>query len=373
MNTNEMLRRFFEWREAGRRLVLASVCETAGSTYSKAGTQMLITGDGDFQGLLSGGCLEGDLAERAARVSALGEPATVTYDLGGADDELFGLGVGCDGTMRIFLQPLPRPDYQPFAGVAECLQGDHAAVLATVIGSGATEAEPGQFALLDRRGVRHTTLSGSVSGAVEKAAAPHLESGNSATGTVARRDGDVSVLFVAILPPPRLLVLGGGLDAVPLVDLAARLGWRVTVRDHRPAYLDKGDFDRAEQCLAGPAEELDDRDLRRYAAVMVMSHHLATDRTYLRALAASAVPYVGLLGPRRRREQLLADLGDAGKRLASRLHGPAGLDIGARGAESIALSIVAEIHAKLADATDPGCPLGSPVQSVSVPRNRPIT
>lgn len=360
MNTKEMLRRFSEWREAGRRLVLASVYETAGSTYSKAGTQMLITDDGDFQGLLSGGCLEGDLAERAARVSASGEPDTITYDLGGADDELFGLGVGCDGTMRIFLQPLPRPDYQPFAAVAECLQGDEAAVLATVIESGATAAEPGQFALLDRRGVRHTTMNGSVSGAVEEAAMPHLESGSSATGSVSLPDGDVTVLFVAIVPPPRVLVLGAGLDAVPVVDLAARLGWRVTVRDHRPAYFDIGDFRRAERCVTGPPEELDGADLRRYAAVMVMSHHLATDRTYLRALAESAVPYVGLLGPRRRREQLLADLGEAGERLASRLCGPAGLDIGARGAESIALSIVAEIHAVLAGANAPGRPLGSP-------------
>lgn len=360
MNTNEMLRRFSAWREADRRLVLASVYETAGSTYSKAGTQMLITDDGDFQGLLSGGCLEGDLAERAARVAASGEADTVTYDLGGADDELFGLGVGCDGTMRIFLQPLPRPDYQPFAAVAECLQGDDAAVLATVIESGATVAEPGQFALLDGRGIRHTTLSGTVSGAVEEAAMPHLESGSSSTGTVSLSDGDVTVLFAAILPPPRVLVLGAGLDAVPLVDLAARLGWRVTVRDHRPAYFDKGDFGRAEQCITGPPEDLDEDDLRPYAAVMVMSHHLATDRACLRALAATDVPYVGLLGPRRRREQLLADLGEKGERLASRLHGPAGLDIGARGAESIALSIVAEIHAVLAGPDAPGRPLGSP-------------
>jgi len=360
MNTDQMLRRFSEWRETGRRLVLASVYETAGSTYSKAGTQMLITDDGDFQGLLSGGCLEGDLAERAARVSASGEPDTISYDLGGADDELFGLGVGCDGTMRIFLQPLPRPDYQPFAAVAECLQGDETAVLATVIESGTTAVEAGQFALLDRGGVRHTTMSGPASGAVEEAAMPHLQSGSSATATVSLSDGDVTVLFVAIVPPPRVLVLGAGLDAVPFVDLAARLGWRVTVRDHRPAYFDKGDFGRAERCITGPAEELDGDDLGRYAAVMVMSHHLATDRTYLRALAESAVPYVGLLGPRRRREQLLADMGEAGERLASRLYGPAGLDIGARGAESIALSIVAEIHAVLAGANAPGRPLGSP-------------
>jgi xanthine dehydrogenase accessory factor len=120
------------------------------------------------------------------------------------------------------------------------------------------------------------------------------------------------------------------------------------------------DFTRAESCIEGPAEELVTADLSGYEAAIVMSHHLATDRVYLRALAGSGIPYVGLLGPRRRREQLLADLGEAGEALARRLHGPAGLDLGARGAESIALSIVAEIQAVLAGADTPGRPLGSP-------------
>lgn len=349
MNSTEMLRRFAGWRDAGRRLVLASVYETAGSTYSKAGTQMLITADGDFQGLLSGGCLEGDLAARAARVAERGEPESVTYDLGGADDELFGLGVGCDGTMRIFLQPLSRSDYQPFAAVAERLAGEDSAVLATVIASDSPLARPGEFALVDRTGIGHSTLAGPVLSAVREAAMEHLEQESSATRRLSLEDDTVTVLCAALVPPPRLLVLGGGPDAVPLVDLAARLGWRVRVRDHRPAYLEKGDFRQAERCVAGPAEEVSaSGDLAGCRAAMVMSHHLATDRLYLRALADSDIPYVGLLGPRRRREQLLADLGEAGERLAARLHGPAGLDIGARGAEGIALSIIAEIHAVLA-------------------------
>ena len=105
--SNTDLVNFFAQRVAdGRPLVLASVYETAGSTYSKIGARMLIGGDAIFQGMLSGGCLEGDLAERAARVIENDRPEQVTYDLGLNDEELWGLGVGCDGLMRIFLQPL---------------------------------------------------------------------------------------------------------------------------------------------------------------------------------------------------------------------------------------------------------------------------
>ena len=79
-------------------------------------------------------------------------------------------------------------------------------------------------------------------------------------------------------------------------------------------------------------------------AAIVMSHHLVSDREYLRQLADTNMAYVGLLGPRDRRERLMADIGDAAERLEGRLHGPAGLDIGGRGPTSIALSIVSQLH-----------------------------
>lgn len=127
---------FFQKRaEANQPLVLVTVFETAGSTYSKAGGQMIIDGDGNFCGMLSGGCLEGDLVERARTVIRTGFAETASYDLG-ADDELWGLGVGCDGTMHVLLQPLTREtDYQPFAAIADVLNGGEPAIIAIVINS----------------------------------------------------------------------------------------------------------------------------------------------------------------------------------------------------------------------------------------------
>lgn len=144
MTTSNLLEFFAENKKKGEPLVLASVYETQGATYSKAGASMLMTGDGKFQGMLSGGCLEGDLAERATQVVAEGKPQSVTYDLAQDDEDLWGLGVGCDGLMRIFLQPLlPANNYQPFTSMAGILEGDCVEIAATVIESASAAANAG--------------------------------------------------------------------------------------------------------------------------------------------------------------------------------------------------------------------------------------
>jgi len=146
--------------------------------------------------------------------------------------------------------------------------------------------------------------------------------------------------------PPKLLLLGAGPDAAPVVDFAARLSWRVTLVDHRPAYADATHFPGAERVVhARPEELLSIADPSHFSAAVVMSHHLPSDLEYLRALAATRVPYIGLLGPAVRRERLLADLEGDAEKIRQRLHAPVGLPIGGRSPESIALAIVAEIHA----------------------------
>ena len=143
-------------------------------------------------------------------------------------------------------------------------------------------------------------------------------------------------------------MLGAGLDAIPLVGMTAELGWFVTVADHRPGYLARGGFERAERAvLVEPGKLAAALALRDFDAIVVMSHHLATDRKYLAELAAVDTRYLGVLGPRARRDRLLAELADAAPQLGERLKGPVGLDIGADSPESIALSILAELQATL--------------------------
>jgi len=353
MNSRHLVERFSACREQGEGAVLVTVYQTLGSTYSKAGTRMLITAGGKSQGLVSGGCLEGDLAERARRVLSANQAATVTYDLRDEADELFGLGVGCNGLISVLLQPLTgRNAYEPMASIADALLGKTPGAIAEIIDSSVSEIGCGvSLALINGEsrafGVPEALIETLVEGCRNAArrGVSHLVSDSAG----------FNVLYSPLVPVPRVLILGAGLDAVPLVNVIAELGWRVSIADHRSAYLERAEFDRAEDKFTVRPESLANQlDLTDFDAIVVMSHHLVTDRELLRQLAPIEIPYLGLLGPPARKRRLLADLGDDGEALAARLRGPVGIDIGADTAESIAVSIAAEIQAVLVKALGSG-------------------
>jgi xanthine/CO dehydrogenase XdhC/CoxF family maturation factor len=325
-------------RDRGEPLVLATVTRTLGSTYRKAGAQMLFAGDGRAAGLLSGGCLETDLMERARAVLA-GSPVVVDYDTRSSDDLIWGIGLGCEGAMTILMLRLDRAnDYQPFTFVEDARR----------------RGMPGNFAL-----VTHSTNATYPLGAAFRSNATAVLPAGVAdvlhatamlrSATTVETAG-ATFLIAPIELPPRLLVLGAGPDAMPLVEIAGLMNWHVTVLDHRPAYAVAERFPRAQRVALNPAAELP-AELRaaRYDAAIVMSHHLVSDQAYLAALAGhDGIPYVGLLGPAPRRARLMQELGPDAQGLQGRLHGPIGLDIGAKSPETIALAIVSEIQAVLA-------------------------
>src|SRR6188474_1839215 len=114
MSMHRLLPLYDRARLSNEPLVLATVIRTGGSTYAKPGAQMLIAGDGEYAGLLSGGCLEGDLREHARDVAASGQARIVSYDLRSSTDQLFGLGAGCEGAMDILLTRVSETDgWQP--------------------------------------------------------------------------------------------------------------------------------------------------------------------------------------------------------------------------------------------------------------------
>lgn len=337
---------FFEVHQRRRApLVLATVVETQGSTYSKAGALMLIDENGIFQGMLSGGCLEGDLAICAHVVLESGQSQLVTYDLAD-NDELWGLGVGCDGLMRVLLQPLVSMQaYEPFATMLAVFDGEEAAVVSTIVESNLSSAPLAATFVLVSGELRAFGAVADIAAEVATSAAKFLEGGEQASQSLSRDAGEAQVMHRLIRPAAKLLLLGGGLDAEPLLRYASDMGWKCTVVDHRPGYLEKGDFAVADNVVCCAADELASNvELSGYAAAVVMSHHLVSDRDYLAQLAATEIAYIGLLGPAGRRERLLSDLGAIGSKLEGRLYGPAGLDIGGRGPSAIALSIVAQLQ-----------------------------
>jgi len=350
MSVRSVLEWFDRWRAEGQPLVLVTVVETEGSTYTKPGHRMLIHGNGQFQGLVSGGCLEGDLAAHARDVLADGRARLLTYDLRDEGEELFGLGIGCNGMFRVLLQPLrPEQGYAPFAVMATRVMGEAAGVSATVIDSDDPALPPGTTLISDAREDDNSALPAGWRDTLGRGCARRSGLRQAECAMEALHGCEARVLYAPLLPLPRLLVLGAGLDAVALVSLARQLGWRVTVADHRPANLQRGDLAAADEVIElRPAELHQHTQLAGYAAAVVMSHHLDSDREYLRALGSSPVAYVGLLGPRARRERLLGELGTAAAALRPRLHAPVGMAIGADSPETIALAILAEIQATLA-------------------------
>jgi xanthine dehydrogenase accessory factor len=319
--------------------VLATVVSTTGSTYRKSGARMLIMADGSYLGLLSGGCLEADLKIHAQEVLQQGVARAVEYDMRGPDEVLFGVGAGCEGAMRVLLEPAA-----------------HGSVAAHAL---ATAARASQLRQPTSLIMVHEAVEPGLGTYAAAAPLPRelIEAGASSAANAAstnldvRENGRRMRAFVQFLaPPPHVLVCGAGPDAEPVVRAARALGWQLTVVDHRAAASEARRFPGAHVILADADALGSVVDLSLCHAAVVMSHVLAADAAYLAALAVPDAPgYIGLLGPMARRARLLQKLGpEVAEGLKARLHSPVGLNLGAVIPESIALSIVSEIHAWLA-------------------------
>jgi xanthine/CO dehydrogenase XdhC/CoxF family maturation factor len=328
-------------------MVWVTVTDTEGSTYSKPGEQMLIGPGEQFQGLLSGGCLEGDLLEHARQVRDSGSPRRKFYDMRDVvADELWGLGLGCDGALSIFMQRLePEHGYEPFASLAQWAWEGKEGGIAIVVDSAHEQAPAGGSVRCSGGRAWARGLGGGAADLLERA----LEGLDKPSLVKLDVDGVPIEAFLApVRPVPRLLLIGAGPDASPLATMAGMLGWRVSVVDYRQAALKRLEA-RPEQSLCLEAEQLASAlALDEFHAAVLMTHNQARDREYLRVLGTTRIPYVGLLGPASRRDRLLAEIGAAGQGLAGRLYGPVGLDLGGRGPEAIALSIVAQVQAAMA-------------------------
>ena len=352
-------------RVQGRPAALVTVFKTAGSTYRRPGARMLVLPTSaenvadlagqDGLGSISGGCLEDDARERALETLATGQAVSVVYDTTAEADILFGSGVGCQGVVHVLVQPLPLdPSADPLSHLADACRARHAGAMATVCASGdPAVVAPGQYLWLTEDGQTAGTLADSALGTVLTAdARAVLKRGRSVLRAYPLPGGGQAEVFIDAVQPPRsLLICGAGQDAVPLARLGKELGWRVRVVDGRRAYATRTRFPDVDELTVCPPREFSARlDIEPGEAVVLMTHNYLHDKEFLRAALASPAAYIGILGPRRRTDRLLAEVPDRpgvslGKRSLARIHGPAGLDIGAEAPEQIALAIVAEIEA----------------------------
>jgi xanthine dehydrogenase accessory factor len=339
-----------------RPSVLATVVKVTGSAYRRPGARMLIPDDGDPVGMVSGGCLESDLAERARAVLESGEAQTVVYDMRSPDDIVWGLGLGCNGEVRVLLERIaPGATRGHLAFLDRCTRARRAGVVVTVFeGSGELEDAVGQRLTVGEGGtasdaIAHDRLRSAALADAERALADR----RSAVKRYEVEDGRAEALVEYVAPAVALLVFGAGNDAQPLVAFGATLGWRVTVADDRPAFARPERFPAADAVTLIRFDALDREELPidAHTAVIAMTHHFLHDLELMRYLLPTAAPYLGFLGPRQRTENLLEELTKRGVRPTAdqrgRLYGPVGLDIGAETPEEIALTVAAEIRAVL--------------------------
>lgn len=320
-------------RRAGRRALLATVVRGVGPTYRRPGASAVIAEGGEVIGAISGGCLESDVIEAAARIFAGGPPRLLEYDTAAEEDLIWGTGSGCGGRVHVLVAPVAD---DLLAAVAGRLRSGRPAVVETVIAPGAS---------LGRRRL-----------APEGAPAP----GGAVAGAPFWYSDEGTVFHQVVLPPVTLILCGAGDDARPVARLAAAAGFRVIVVDHRRAWATPERFPAAEQVVACDPDELGARvEIRPGSFAVLLTHHYYKDLEHLKVLLSHPVAYVGLLGARERSrrlvQQLLADRPDLRAAARAVLQAPVGLDIGADGPEEIALAIVAEMVARRAGR--PGLPL----------------
>lgn len=295
--------------------VLATLVSVAGSSYRRPGARLLVLPSGERLGSISGGCLEEDVLLRAQRVASTGQAECVVYDTTAENDLVWGVGLGCHGIVRVLIERISRPP-----AWATVLAHNFAARIPTRLAVSQTPANPAE--------------------------------GGTRLATATDSDRDPTLLLEHVPPPIRLAVFGAGDDAIPLVRLGAELGWHITVADPRPAFARADRFPAADAVIVSPASALvaqvnPDPD----TLAVVMTHHYVHDLPLLRDLLPRPLAYLGLLGPRKRAEQILSDLAQGGlsvtPALRQRLHAPVGLDLGADGPEQVALAIIAEMQATL--------------------------
>lgn len=314
-------------------LVLATITGTEGSTYRKRGAMMLIARDGDFEGMISGGCLEGDLLEHAAAVFETGSTARVTYDMSADEDLIWSLGIGCDGVIHLLLQRLDRGGGLDVFHRVEASHREREAVLMAL----ADGAGTGSLAIVDRSG-RFTGDE-----ALKPLLLEHSAGWPEWRSRLAAADGG-EVLLINMPVQTRILVCGAGPDAVPVAEAFSGLGWEVIVADHRQAFARQERFPPGCTVTHQRQADLHEKvDLDEVDAAVIMTHHLESDAAYLSQLCGRSLRYLGVLGPTARKGRLREMAGCPD----TPVFGPVGLDIGAELPASIALSIAAEVHAVL--------------------------
>jgi len=350
----DILKVFDEAQKLGKQTALATVVHVEGSSYRRPGARMLIEDDGQLTGAISGGCLEGDALRKALLVMTEKRSRLVTYDTMDDDDAKFGVGLGCNGIIQVLIEPIDIADpNNPIQYLKSVNEKRQKAVLVTLFSlQDKKDPQYGTCLLLKEDGnlIDHTPVLKDV---LITDANDALTNQTSSFKNYISENQNLTAFIEVIEPPVSVIIIGAGNDVMPLVDMADILGWETTVVDGRANYAKKERFVSACQVLVSkPEQVLEQIVIDERTVFLLMTHNYNYDMAMLRQLLQKNISYIGMLGPKKKRERMLNELKDEGspftEQQLSILHSPVGLDIGAETSEEIALSILAEIKALFA-------------------------
>ena len=287
--------------------ILATVIETQGSAYRKAGAMMLINDLGQYYGLVSGGCLESDVMRHAMQCLETGRNKVVAYDMQDDNDISWQLGIGCGGLVKILLQPITQNNQ--YLLLEECL-------------ANLAQGKACDYLIDTRSETPNNTIVENCDYAPSHIVKCHIK------------------------PRIRLGIFGAGVDAIPVVNMAKTLGWHVTLFDERTSYARQSTFGQADVIVKHPFADLDTLSaVPQLDVAIVMSHNITLDGLALRFIQQLSCSYSGLLGPNHRTEKVLKKANLSVDDIQVPLFTPIGFDIGGELPESLALSMLSQAHA----------------------------
>jgi len=344
----EVVQRIRDRLDAEGTDVLATIVDVEGNAYRRPGAKMLLDEGGTGVGSITAGCLETELVRTSETVRETGRPELVTYDLTG-DDDVWGLGVGCDGVIDVLLEPLTdtyRPAVEAFA------DGRDVAILTVLDDDGGPLAR-GDRAYVDPGDGTLTTPDGEPGGKqwpADALADPAAELASRGRAKILEYEQDgrsIRVFVDGLEAPAELVIFGTGHDVGPVAELAGKSDFRVTVVGFRGGVDVDERFPEADRTIVtSPGQLGDDLEITEHTYAVVMTHNFVDDQLTVDALLDSPAPYVGLMGPHDRFEELLEQLRADGRDLdeddLARVYTPVGLDLGGGSPYQIAHSIVAE-------------------------------
>lgn len=338
--------------ENGQKAALATVVHVEGSSYRGPGARMLITEDGMLTGAISGGCLEGDALRKALTVMMQGKPLLATYDTSDEDDAVIGVGLGCNGIIRVLIEPLDTVN--PVTLLQQIVQKRQAAVLVTFF-SLDNKWNPQQGTRLLLRVNEEILQTGPTPVDLQLVLKDAENAFKTKTPSFIQYPTGDTAFIEYIAPAVSLVIAGAGNDVFPLVQISEVLGWDVTLIDGRPNYANARRFPDCRLIVSDPANALRELTIDEQTAVLLMTHNYNYDKAMLKALSALPVNYIGVLGPKKKFTRIQSELAEEGITLTdeqlSRIYSPVGLDIGAETADEIALAITAEIKTVFAGKT----------------------